>query len=450
MPVSSAESAQRTMSLSALAADSPVTPNTRFDGWFDARRRDSGFKVTRIPFERLAGWAFDRDTGTLSHDSGRFFSVEGLRIEAEPPYSTWEQPILVQREIGILGLLVREFDGVPHFLMQAKLEPGNSGAVRLSPTVQATRSNYTGVHRGRAIPYLEHFVAPSTGTVLVDTLQSERGSWFLRKRNRHMVVAVEGPVEEHQDFRWLTLGQLRRLMRRDNTLSMEACSVLACLPGTAPEDGGRPRHALREVTGSLVEVKARCEVGQHRIPLREVASWRRLDDEISRPDRRYFKVIAAEVHAATREILHWTQPLIAPVPGGLAVLLTRTFDGVRHVLLHARVEAGSLDVAEFGPTVQCTPSNYRDTPPARRPRFLDLSLAPAPGRLLYDTVLSEEGARFHHAESRYRIIDVGDELTDVPPDFVWVTPGQSERLLRHGYYLNMQARTLLAALRSVV
>lgn len=43
-----------------------------------------------------------------------------------------------------------------------------------------------------------------------------------------------------------------------------------------------------------------------------------------------------------------------------------------------------------------------------------------------------------------------DELTDVPSDFVWVTPGQSERLPRHGYYLNMQARTLLAALRSVV
>jgi hypothetical protein len=34
-------------------------------------------------------------------------------------------------------------------------------------------------------------------------------------------------------------------------------------------------------------------------------------------------------------------------------------------------------------------------------------------------------------------------------DFVWVTPRRSERRLRRGYYLNTQARTLLAALRSV-
>ncbi|WP_329580375.1 NDP-hexose 2,3-dehydratase family protein [Kitasatospora sp. NBC_01250] len=426
-----------------------MTPNAWFDSWFAAHRRRSGFRVARIAFDRLVGWGFDPGAGTLTHDSGRFFSVEGLRVEAGDEVGTWEQPILVQREIGILGIVVREFDGVLHFLMQAKLEPGNTGAVRLSPTVQATRSNYTGVHQGRAIPYIEHFVAPRSGRLLVDGLQSERSSWFLRKRNRHMVVEAVGEVAAHQDFCWLTLGQLRRLLLRDNTLSMEACSVLSCLPGSAPSEGGRPRHGISEVLGVLCEVKARHEVGQHRIPLASVTSWRRLDDEISRTDGRFFKVIAAEVYADSREILHWTQPLLAPAPGGVAVLLTRRFAGVRHVLLHARVEAGSLDVAEFGPTVQCTPSNYRDLPVHRRPRFLELALSAAPERILYDTVQSEEGARFHHAESRYRIIDVADELDDVPDDFVWVTAGQIARLLTYGYHLNMQARTLVAALHAL-
>lgn len=449
MPDRAVESARRSLAVSALAADSPVTPNTTFDGWFTACRSNSDFQVSRIPFDKLSGWEFDPDTGTLAHESGRFFSVEGLRVEGDASPGTWEQPILVQREIGILGILVKEFDGVAHFLMQAKLEPGSEGAVRLSPTLQATRSNYTGVHRGRSIPYLEHFVEPRSGIALVDTLQSERGTWFLRKRNRHMVVAPDGEVAGHENFRWLTLGQLYGLMARDNTLSMEACSVLACLPGPAPDDAGPPRHPLGAVIGSLVEVKARCEVGQHRMPLNEVASWHRTGDEISRADGRYFKVIAAEVYADSREILHWTQPLIAPVPGGVAVLLTRTFGGVRHVLLHARVEAGSLDVAEFGPTVQCTPSNHLGAPPGGRPRFLDRVLDPVPGKVLYDTALSEEGARFHHAGSRYRIIDVGDDLDHVPDGFIWVTPGQVEDLLRHGYYLNMQARTLMAALRSV-
>ncbi|MEV5374513.1 NDP-hexose 2,3-dehydratase family protein [Streptomyces nondiastaticus] len=426
-----------------------MTPNAWFDAWFAAHRQRSGFHVTRIPFSRLAGWGFDEGTGTLAHESGRFFSVEGLRVEAGDEIGTWEQPVLVQREIGILGLLVKEFGGVLHFLMQAKLEPGNTGAVRLSPTVQATRSNYTGVHRGRPIPYIGHFVPPRTGRLLVDSLQSERSAWFLRKRNRHMVVEAADAVAEHEDFCWLTLGQLRRLMQRDNTLSMEACSVLSCLPGGPTADDGPARHSLGEVISALSEVKARYEVGQHRMPLRAVESWRRLDDEIARPDGRFFKVIAAEVYADSREILHWTQPLLAPVAGGLSVLLTRRFAGVRHVLLHARVEAGSLDVAEFGPTVQCTPGNYRDLPPGRRPRFLDLVLSAPPERILYDTVQSEEGARFHHAENRYRIIDVGDGLDEVPAEFVWVTAGQVAQLLRHSYYLNMQARTLIAVLHGL-
>ncbi|MEU2287240.1 NDP-hexose 2,3-dehydratase family protein [Streptomyces sp. NPDC013178] len=439
----------RRLAVSAMAADSPVTPNAWFDTWFEERGRRSGFRVTRIPFDRLSGWGFDRRTGTLAHESGRFFSVEGLRVEADELVGTWEQPILVQREIGVLGILVKEFDGVLHFLMQAKMEPGNSGAVRLSPTVQATRSNYTGVHRGRPIPYIEHFVMPRTGRVLADGLQSERSCWFLRKRNRHMIVEATDAVADREDFCWLTLGQLRRLMARDNTLSMEACSVLACLPGAAPDDGGRARHTLGEVIAALCEIKARYEVGQHRMPLKDVTSWCRTDHEIFRPDGRFFTVIAAEVHADSREILHWTQPLLAPVPGGQAALLTRRFGGVRHVLLHARVEAGSLDIAEFGPTVQCTPDNYRDLPAHRWPRFLDHVRCAPPERVLYDTVLSEEGARFHHAESRYRIIDVGDGLADVPDDFVWVTADQTARLLQHSYYLNMQARTLIAALHSL-
>ncbi|CAM5359048.1 GDP-mannose 4,6-dehydratase [Streptomyces cyaneofuscatus] len=91
----------------------------------------------------------------------------------------WHQPIIVQPEVGILGILVKEFDGVPHFLMQAKMEPGNSNLLQISPTVQATRSNYTKAHKGADVRYLEYFRGPRQGRVLADVLQSEhqaRGS----------------------------------------------------------------------------------------------------------------------------------------------------------------------------------------------------------------------------------------------------------------------------------
>lgn len=62
--------------------------------------------------------------------------------------ASWDQPIINQPEVGYLGFIVKEFNGVLHFLMQAKIEPGNVNHVQLSPTIQATRSNYTQVHQG--------------------------------------------------------------------------------------------------------------------------------------------------------------------------------------------------------------------------------------------------------------------------------------------------------------
>ncbi len=419
------------LAASAAATESPVTSDAEFEAWFAACRRRNAFEVTRIPLADMASWSIDARTGTIAHDTGKFFSVEGVRVRMAD--AGWDQPMLVQREIGILGILVADIGGVLHFLMQAKAEPGTPG-VRVSPTINATRSNYTGVHRGRAIPYLDAFIAPDDDRVLVDTLQSERGAWFLRKRNRHMVIEAAEPVPEHENFCWLTLGQLRRLMHRDNVMSMEACSVLACLP-TQP-----PASSLKAVVSRLCEIKARTEVGQRRIPLRDAAPWRLTGDEVSRPDGRYFRVIGADVRAGSREVAQWQQPLLAPVAGGVAAMLTQTIDGVPHLLLHARVEAGSLDVAEFGPTVLCTPSNYFE----QKPRYLDEVLRARPR---YDVVISEEGARFYEAASRYLIVSWTGG--DAPDDMIWVSLPQAVALLRHGYYLNMQARTLVAAMQAL-
>jgi len=127
-----------------------------FHSWFNARARANSFRVDRIPFADLSGWDFEPDTGNLVHASGRFFSVEGLRVRTDRPWvSEWAQPIIVQPEIGVLGILVKRFDGVPHCLMQAKMEPGNINGLQISPTVQATRSNYMKVHGGAATKYIE-------------------------------------------------------------------------------------------------------------------------------------------------------------------------------------------------------------------------------------------------------------------------------------------------------
>ncbi|WP_243788668.1 NDP-hexose 2,3-dehydratase family protein [Saccharopolyspora gloriosae] len=429
---------------------------SEFHEWFAERGRANAYEVTRTKLDELDGWHFDDETGNLVHRSGKFFSIEGLEISTDHrEVESWTQPIILQPEIGILGILVTKFDGVPHCLMQAKMEPGNINLLQLSPTVQATRSNYTRVHQGSAVPYLEHFVAPRSGKVVFDALQSEQGSWFLHKRNRNMIVETTADVPVLDDFCWLTFDQLGALLREDNLINMDSRTVLSGLPFLAGEDeptadpgpDAAPEHSFEQLLSWFTEARSRYRLDRRTMPLRQVRGWLREPDRIRHEQRRYFNVVGLDVRASNREVTGWSQPMIAPSDRGVIAFLGRRIHGVFHVLVQARTEAGTSDVVEMSPTVNCIPSNYRDAPADKRPRYLDQVLMAPSSALLLDVVHSEEGGRFYHAENRYLVVEADESFPhQVPDDFTWMTPQQLMGFVRHGNYVNVAARCLLTCM----
>jgi NDP-hexose 2,3-dehydratase len=434
------------------------------DGWI-AEKRSQSFESTMITLDELTepgGWRFAPETGNLEHDSGRFFTVEGMHVRANHGHTReWQQPILVQRDIAILGIIAKEFDGVLHFLLQAKMEPGNADMVQLSPTVQATSSNYTRAHRGRGARYVEYFTEPR-GRVLVDVLQSEQGAWFHLKRNRNVVIEVTDDVPVHDDFCWLTLGQISRLLRRRNVINMDARTVLAGLPIASPasgpngfagarghssEPGGA--HTMTEILSWFTGRKSDYELSARLVPLNSLTGWRRDAERIFAVDGGPFSIVGVRVNARTREVHSWKQPLLAPNGLALAALVVRRIDGVLHALVRAEVLPGYRDTVELGPTVRFMMNDHAATPADRRPEFLDYVLS-ARETVRYDVVLSEEGGRFLRAETRYLIVEAGDDLPPTaPPDFMWITVGQLMALQRHSYYLAIEARTLLLCLNNL-
>ena len=98
---------------SAAAEDSPVTPFREACEWFQAQRAEQPMRARLIPLQQLEHWRFRDDPLSLAHDSGRFLSVVGLHVETDfGPIKAWDQPIIHQPEIGILGVITRCFNGV--------------------------------------------------------------------------------------------------------------------------------------------------------------------------------------------------------------------------------------------------------------------------------------------------------------------------------------------------
>lgn len=460
---------------SLLAATGPSGTVADVLEWIRQRNREVRVDIKEIPFAELRQWHFDRKTGNLCHDSGKFFSIEGVRVMVDDGRrKEWEQPIINQPEVGILGIVVKEINGVLCFLLQAKIEPGNVNHVQLSPTLQATRSNYTQVHQGRKPRYLEYFQKAQPEHILLDQLQSEQGARFLRKRNRNIIIWVEDEMPEHEDFCWLTLGQIKALMANDNIVNMDTRTVLSGLrflpsltscgqecsltKADASDASSFGRELLiseQAQTGCcsiddilfwLSELKSRYELQVERIPLRAVGDWDVKENEIVRSDRQFFRVLGVEVMIDNREVQSWCQPLVEPMQEGLCAFIVKKIGGVLHFLVQAKIECGNFDVVEMAPTVQCLTGRYKAGSPASLP-FIDYILEAPPDYVLHSTLQSEEGGRFYHEQNINRIVWADESFPEkVPDNFMWLTLGQIKEFLRFNNYLNIQARSLIAAL----
>lgn len=462
---------------SAISKESALHTDEHIRQWLKQRNDEVNVRIETVPLESLSQWNIDEVTGNIFHRSGKFYSIEGIRVSTNAGLvSQWDQPIINQPEIGILGILTRKINGVLHFLMQAKIEPGNINVVQLSPTLQATKSNYTRVHQGRSPLYLEYFNGEKPVTVLLDQLQSEQGARFLRKRNRNIIVEVAEDEEfaVESDFIWVTLGQLKQLMASDNLVNMDTRTVIAGIPfgsynsktlgffaavRNLEEQGTlnanlfhsmlnheKHHNDLTGIISWITGLKTKYELNIEKIPLKSVRGWKHEKGALVHHLQRYFSVIGVNVTIGNREVLSWDQPMIKPAQEGLIAFIVKEIGGVYHFLVQAKVEVGNFDILELAPTVQCLTGNYREGINEYTVPFISEVLDARPEQVWYSAMQSEEGGRFFREQNLNMIVEAAPGFpVEVPENYCWMTLNQLMTFIQFNNYLNIAARSLIAA-----
>ena len=453
---------------SLLTEDNKFNDSLALRKWIRQRNEEVRVDVRMIPFAEMEGWNVN-ENGCLRHNSGKFFSIEGIHIETDYGRTpSWDQPIINQPEVGYLGILTKEIDGVLYFLMQAKIEPGNVNCVQISPTLQATKSNYSRVHKGKKPAYLDYFVNVKPENVLLDQLQSEQGARFLRKRNRNIIIKVDEDVELLPDFRWMTLGQIKNFMAVDNMVNMDTRTVLSGIDFTdyispmtvsltMSEFGqGLIKSAqissgvstMRQLLSWLTGLKAKYDLIVTGKPIDKLQGWYRSETEIANNNGKFFRVIGVKVSISNREVTSWCQPLVQPMQQGLCAFIIKEIGGVWHFLVQAKMECGNYDVLELAPTVQSLTDNFRSYSGESRATFTDYVLEAPKERVIYDVLQSEEGGRFYREQNRNMIVVADDNFpSELPERYRLMTLGQIYRFLKFNNYINIQARSLLSALK---
>ena len=446
--------------------------------WLKKRKQHVKVKVKKTCFSKLDKWHYCEKSGSIQHDTGKFFSIDGINVKTNwTEVISWQQPIINQPEIGFLGIIAKEFDGVLHFLMQAKIEPGNKNYVQLSPTLQATKSNYTQVHNGKKPHYLEYFRNAKQEQIMLDQLQSEQGARFLRKRNRNIIIKIDEEIPVRDNFTWITLAQIKKLIQKNNLVNMDTRTVISGIPyGNQSEEvidffnflGHNWKqdtiekamlksaltkegtlHSTDEIISFLTHLKSIYELELNKVSLKELNGWNFHDDEIKHKENKYFRVIAVDIEISDREVVSWSQPMVQPAQEGISAFVCKEINGLLHFAVQAKLECGNYDIVEFAPTVQCLTGNYRDSKAGIIP-FLEYVLSAPEEKVIFDTYQSEEGGRFFREQNRNMIVLAGDETAvDLPPNFIWMTLNQLNEFLKFNNYLNIQARSLISAINFI-
>lgn len=436
--------------------------------WIDEMNSKIKVKVTETRFHKDDYWYFDEREGIIKNRDDTFFSIRGLQYYKDNKIIA-EQPIIYQPEIGFLGIICKDFDGIMYFLMQAKVEPGNVNCVQISPTIQATKSNFMQVHGGRKPDFLSYFEKSGDYTVIFDQIQSEQGTRFYKKRNRNIMIRVDDELDIPPTFYWMTLGQIKELMKIDNLVNMDTRTVLSCIPFSTyhysndelklisksiPKESlmnsiffANIQDGLGSVYNYLNNGRMFFRKKRKLVSLKELKLWVIDPYGVHCQSRANFSVNYYDIEISGREVQHWQQPLLKANGNGTFGLLISKHEGIIKFLVSVRPEIGAFDTFEIGPTIfwEVIKSSSMD----KINRLFEDRLERQQG-ILFDSFFSEEGGRFYQEQNRNVIMQIEYlEPTELPQGYFWMSYSSLNCLVQINNCLNIQLRNLLSIIDTI-
>ncbi len=200
--------------------------------WYREQKNLCKAKLSYKHLENLDKWIYNKSQGIIHHESGGFFSVVGVSIKnATREVKSWDQPFIKQENYvgGIIGLVRKKINGIPHYLVEAKFEPGNYNLIQLSPSVQSTYSNLNQVHKGLRNKIIKMYFKKKFITVRKNWV-SEDGGRLFKKRNLHWIIETQSKILKlPKNFKWLTIWEIEQFIIKGTYVGPHLRSILSLI-----------------------------------------------------------------------------------------------------------------------------------------------------------------------------------------------------------------------------
>ena len=411
--------------------------NLKLTKWLKNQKKIQKLDVKKIKLESLENWHLKKKE--IYHKSKKFFRIIGVRIKSNFYKKTWDQPLIFQNEVGILGIIKNL--KTKKYLLQAKVEPGTINKIQISPSVQATKSNYTGIHGGKSIPYLKYFTKQNKNF----SLQSEQAFRYFNKFNSNIISLVANKLKLERSFRWFSKREIIFLLNKKNLINMDTLSVFSCFIKKNKKDV--PLNNSKYVTKWSSYLNSRFYLKSEIINISSLKNWIMTKKKLTHFKNNFFSVIGIKVSTNNREVNEWSQPIIQGSKLAFAGFLRKEFKNTKHYLCRYVLKPGSK-TNTFSCTVNTSKllnfKNNRNLTSFQKRLISNYFMKKK--NIIYNNILSDEGGRFYHSQIKYTAYELSeDENIDLPFNYIWLSTNQVIDLIKKRK-IDIEARLLFAIL----
>ena len=402
--------------------------------WIKKKQHQIKMKVVKTSISKIENWVLSNKE--IYNKKRNFFSIKPFQIQVNKK-KKWFQPLIIQKEVGILGIIKKKIDLVDHYLLQAKVEPGNINKLQLSPTVQATKSNYLQKHGGKKTNYLEYFIKTKSNIKVITSLKlSEQGTRYLNKANRNILVDVKNKkIEKNSNYIWLSKENIIYLLGKKNLLNMDTISVFSSAIKKNFTDF--PVIKLSIIIKKLNNFKKKNKIFKKAALFNELKKWKIFKDRIEHIKKLFFSILFINVKTNSREVKEWSQPLISDYFNAYNAFLLKRVNNTTHYFLQIILEPG-FNSPMYTTTISL--KNFDNRKNYSNVEFLHFFKK----KNLTNFTYSDEGGRFFKNESINSIYFLkNDKKFTKKNNFIWVSHNQIIDLIKKNL-LTIEARNLFA------
>ena len=391
--------------------------------WIKKQNKAQKLNVKKIKLSSLTNWKIDNQQ--IYHISKKFFKIIGVRIKSNFYEKSWDQPIILQNEIGILGIIKNI--NTNKYLLQAKAEPGNINKIQISPSVQATKSNYSRVHGGKSIPYLKYFLKKNK----YFSLQSEQAFRYYKKYNSNIISFRSKNISLLPTFRWFSKKEILFLLKKKNLINMDTLSVFSSFIKKIKTEN--PLNNKKQINKWTTALNKKFYLKTKKINLGQLKHWKINDRDISHTKKSFFSIIGIKVKTNKREIKEWSQPIVQGSKMAFSGFIMKEFNKTDHYLCRYILKPGAKNN-----TFTCTAntsniSNYMKNSniekfqkKVMKEYFFNKKINKS-----YNNILSDEGGRFFHSQINYIACKLkNNQSIKVPSNYIWLSTNQIIDLIK--------------------